>query len=102
MEACGGVQHSHVNGLGEFLPLFCLVIFVFSFFLIFMPMEVVREFETRHPFIFVNDYCFHFGVFLFFLNYTPMKVVSPVGMLVYTAVYTLAADGAVFDTPRKN
>ena len=27
-----------------------------------------------------------------------MEVVSPVGMLVYTAVYTLAADGAVFDT----
>ena len=30
-----------------------------------------------------------------------MEVVSPVGMLVYTAVYTLA-DGAVFDTPKKN
>ena len=67
-----------------------------------MPMEVVREFETRHPFFFVNVYCFHFGVFLFFLNYTPMEVVSPVGMLVYTTVYTLAADGAVFDTPKKN
>ena len=98
----GGVQRSHVNGLGEFLPLFCVDIFVFSFFLIFMPMEVVREFETRHPFIFVNVYCFHFGVFLFYFNYTPMEVVSPVGMLVYTAVYTLAADGAVFDTPEKN
>ena len=32
VEACGGVQRSHVNGLGEFLPLFCVVIFVFSFF----------------------------------------------------------------------
>ena len=31
-----------------------------------------------------------------------MKVVSPVGMLVYTAVYTLAADGAVFETPKKS
>ena len=41
-------------------------------------------------------------VFSFFFNYTPMEVVSPVGMLVYTAVYTLAADGAVFDTPKKN
>ena len=40
MEACGGVQRSHVNGLGEFLPLFFVAIFVFSFFLIFMPMEV--------------------------------------------------------------
>ena len=31
-----------------------------------------------------------------------MEVVSPVGILVYTAVYALAADGAVFDTPKKN
>ena len=31
-----------------------------------------------------------------------MEVVPPVGMLVYTAVYTLAADGAVFDTPKKS
>ena len=38
----------------------------------------------------------------FFSTYTPMEVVPPVGMLVYTAVYTLAADGAVFDTPKKN
>ena len=30
-----------------------------------------------------------------------MEVVSPVGILVYTAVYALAADGAVFDTPKK-
>ena len=29
-----------------------------------------------------------------------MEVVSP-GMFVYTAVYMLAADGAVFDTPEK-
>ena len=27
-----------------------------------------------------------------------MEVVCPVGMFVYTAVYKLAADGAVFDT----
>ena len=74
VEACGGVQRSHVNGLGEFLPLFCVVIFVFSFFLIFMPMEVVREFETRHPFFFVNVYCFHFGVFLFFLTTRPWRL----------------------------
>ena len=38
----------------------------------------------------------------FFSTYTPMEVVPPVGMLVYTAVYTLAADGAVFDTPKKS
>ena len=60
-----------------------------------MGMSVGREFETRHPFIFVNVSCFHFGFFLFF-NYTPMEVVSPVGMLVSTAVYTLAADGCLF------
>ena len=102
MEACDGVQRSHGNGLGECSPPYCVVIFVFSIFLIFMPMEVVREFDTRHPFIFVNVYCFHFGVFHFFFSYTPMEVVSPVVMLVNTAVYTLAADGAVFDTPKKN
>ena len=44
--------------------------------------------------------CCHFSVFL--LNYAPMEVVHAVGMLVYTTVYTLAADGAVFDTPKKN
>ena len=67
-----------------------------------MGMSVGREFETRHPFIFVNVYCFHFWCFPFFFNYTPKEVVYPVGMLVYTAVYTLAADGAVFDTSKKN
>ena len=30
-----------------------------------------------------------------------MEAVCPVGMFVYTAVYMLAADGAVFDTPEK-
>ena len=30
-----------------------------------------------------------------------MEVMCPVGMFVYTAVYMLAADGAVFDTPEK-
>ena len=39
--------------------------------------------------------------FLFF-NYTPMEVVPPVGMVVCTAAYTLAADGAVLNTPKKN
>ena len=37
-----------------------------------------------------------------FFNYTPMEVVPPVGMLVCTAAYTLAADGAVLNTPKKN
>ena len=37
--------------------------------------------------------------FLFF-NYTPMEVVPPVGMLVQQ--YTLAADVAVLNTPKKN
>ena len=40
--------------------------------------------------------------FSFFFIYTPMEVVPPVGMLVYTTVYTLPADGAVFDAPKKN
>ena len=38
--------------------------------------------------------------FLFF-NYTPMEVVPPVGMLVCTAAYTLAGDGAVLNTPNQ-
>ena len=38
--------------------------------------------------------CCHFSVHLIF-NYTSMEVVPPVGMLVYTAVYTLAGDGDV-------
>ena len=42
-----------------------------------------------------------FFVFSFLFIYTPMEVVCPVGMFVYTAVYMLAADGAVFDTPQK-
>ena len=40
-------------------------------------------------------------VFSFLFIYTPMEVVCPVCMFVYTAVYMLAADGAVFDTPKK-
>ena len=65
-----------------------------------MGMYVGREFETRHPFIFVMFLCFLF-VFSFLFIYTPMEVVCPVGMFVYTAVFMLAADGAVFDTPKK-
>ena len=40
-------------------------------------------------------------MFSSFFIYTPMEVVCPVGMFVYTAVYKLAADGAVFDTHEK-
>ena len=54
------------------------------------------------PLYFCKCLLFSFWCFPFFLNYTPMEVVSPVGILVYTAVYTLAAAGAVFDTPKKN
>ena len=42
VEACGGVQRSQVNCLGELLPLFCAVILVFSFFFNYTPMEVVH------------------------------------------------------------
>ena len=37
----------------------------------------------------------------FFSTYTPMEVVPPVGMLVYTAVYTLAGDVAFSIHPTK-
>ena len=40
-------------------------------------------------------------VFSIFFIYTPMEVVSPVGMFVYTAVYTLAADVDFFIHPNK-
>ena len=53
------------------------------------------------PVFFIMFYVFFF-VFSFLFIYTPMEVVCPVGMFVYTAVYTLAADGAVFDKPKKN
>ena len=36
VEACGGVQRSQVDGLGELLPLFCVVILVFSFFFFYL------------------------------------------------------------------
>ena len=40
-------------------------------------------------------------VFSFLFIYKAMEVVCPVCMFFYTAVYMLAADGAVFDTPKK-
>ena len=46
-------------------------------------------------------YVFNFVFSFWFIN-TPMEVVCPVCMFVCTAVYMLAADGAVFDTPEKN
>ena len=79
--------------------------------------EIVREFETRLLLVVFSVFClflfflyyiyilfFYLGVgaLFFFSTYTPMEVVPPVGMLVYTAVYTLAADGAVFDTPKNS
>ena len=50
------------------------------------------------PLYFFSCFMFSFLCFPFFFIYTPMEVVSPVGMFVYTAVYTLAADVAFFDT----
>ena len=38
--------------------------------------------------------------YFFSTYYTPMEVVPPVGMLVYTAVYTLAADVLFLIHPR--
>ena len=47
------------------------------------------------PLNFFSCFMFPFLCFPFCFIYTPMKVVSPVGMFVYTAVYTLAADVAL-------
>ena len=52
------------------------------------------------PVCLIHVLCFHFCVFLFFI-YTPMEIMSPVGVFVYTAVYTLAADVAFFDTSQQ-
>ena len=52
------------------------------------------------PLFFIMLYVVLF-VFSFLFIYTPTEVVCPVGMFVYTAVYMLAADGAVYDTPKK-
>ena len=50
-------------------------------------------------FYFVMFYVFIFA-FSFLFIYTPMEVVPPVGMLVYIAVYTLAADVLLLIHPR--
>ena len=69
-------------------PLGCVFCFLFIYF-----------FFVLYVYIF-----FYLGVgaLFFFSTYTPMEVVPPVGMLVCTAAYTLAADGAVLNTPKKN
>ena len=81
------------------LPVFFF--FLIIFILYFSKWELV-------PFIFFSNWELapfifrHFSVFLLFFDYTPMEVVPPVGMLVCTAAYTLAADGAVLNTPKTN
>ena len=81
------------------LPVFFF--FFYYIYLYFFKWELV-------PFIFflTGSWCPLFFVILvfsfLFFNYTPMEVVPPVGMLVCTAAYTLAADGAVLNTPKKN
>ena len=52
------------------------------------------------PLYFVMFYVFSFVFSFLFIN-TPMEVVCPVCMFVYTAVYMLAADGAVYDATKK-
>ena len=53
------------------------------------------------PLYFSSCFMFSFLCFRFCFIHTPMEVVSPVGMFVYTAVYTLAADVAFFDTSQQ-
>ena len=80
--------------------------------------EVVVEFETRLLLVVFPALClflFFFVLYFFILfstwelvpffyffstYYTPMEVVPPVGMLVYIAVYTLAADVLLLIHPR--
>ena len=52
------------------------------------------------PLFFIMLYVVLF-VFSFLFIYTPTEVVCPVGMFVYTAVYTLVADVLFFKHPNK-
>ena len=62
--------------------MFISIFFVLYFFILFFTWELV-------PFF-----------YFFSTYYTPMEVVPPVGMLVYIAVYTLAADVLFLIHPR--
>ena len=67
------------------------------------PDGHVGRSRVRNPAPLYFFSCFMFSIlcFRFFFIYTPMEVVSPVGMFVYTAVYTLDADVAFFDTSQQ-
>ena len=96
-------QSSNSSRVRNPAPLGCVTCFFFLIIFIYIflngswcPLFFFSNWELV-PFIFC-----HFSVFLFVFNYTPIEVVPPVGMLVCTAAYTLAADGAVLNTPKKN
>ena len=79
----------------------CFVLFFIIFIYIFLngswcPLFIFSNWELVPLFFVILVFSF------LFFNYTPMEVVPPVGMLVCTAAYTLAADGAVLNTPKKN
>ena len=87
--------------------LILVVLPVFFFFLNYIYLYFFKwELVPIFFFFSTGSWCPLFFVILvfsiLFFSYTPMEVVPPVGMLVCTAAYTLAADGAVLNTPKKN
>ena len=77
----------------------------FVFFIVFIYIFLNGSWCPLFYFFLTGSWCPLFFVILvfsfLFFNYTPMEVVPPVGMLVSTAPYTLAADGAVLNTPNR-
>ena len=69
------------------------IVFVLYLYIFFLPGSWCPFFYSTWELVLL--FCVVILVFTLFFNYTPVEVVPPVGMLVYTAVYTLAGDGHV-------
>ena len=96
-------QSSNCSRVRNPAPLGCVTCFFFVF-LIFFYIFLNGSWCPLFFFL-TGSWCPLFFVILvfsfLFFNNTPMEVVPPVGMFVCTAAYTLAADGAVLNTPKK-
>ena len=81
------------------LPVFFFFLILFIYIFLngsWCPLFIFSNWELVPLFFVILVFSF------LFFNYTPMEVVPPVGMLVYTAVYTLAGDVAFFDTSHQS
>ena len=83
-----------------------LLILVLVFIVLVSPPHQVRTAADTasedNSFFIVSLFTWELVPFFYFFStyYTPMEVVPPVGMLVYIAVYTLAADVLLLIHPR--